>query len=70
MHRYYTHIYICVCIYIYVYSWIHKYDLLSLNNGTFMCVFRADHLVLNNQCALPRGRLFLQLQLPALLSCL
>lgn len=63
MHCYYTHICICVCIYIYmcIPEYI-RYDLLSLNN--FYVCFQGRPFD-----ALPWGRLFLQLQLPAFLGC-
>ena len=36
-------------MHIYIYKYIPKHNTLSLNNDTYTYVFRADHLVLDNQ---------------------
>jgi hypothetical protein len=40
---------VSICIYIY----IHKYSLFGLYHATYMCVFRADHLALDNWLVCP-----------------
>jgi hypothetical protein len=51
IHYYYICVYIYIYIYIYTYTqiYISKYNLLSVYNITCMYVFRANHLVLDNQ---------------------